>query len=99
MNGDLKQKWISALRSGEYKQARLCLFNGEGYCCLGVLCKIAGREVPMHSMDPADDVKEKNEYFWIDSIIGEGHRCNLVIKNDEMQRTFAEIADYIEAIL
>ena len=36
--------WVKALRSGEYEQCRARLFNGMGYCCLGVLCKVAGLE-------------------------------------------------------
>jgi hypothetical protein len=41
---DLFTKWLAALRSGEYKQAAGVLKNSEGYCCLGVLCEIAGLE-------------------------------------------------------
>lgn len=38
MNADVKREWVTALRSGEYKQAReqLCLPDG-AMCCLGVL--------------------------------------------------------------
>ncbi len=43
MNKELKDKWINALRSGNYKQGLGRLkYNGE-YCCLGVLCEISGR--------------------------------------------------------
>lgn len=47
MNEDLKQRWITALRSGEYKQAIGTLkdvTSGDpaGYCCLGVLVEISG---------------------------------------------------------
>lgn len=45
MNKELKQKWVAALRSGEYKQGKGKLLyheNGEtSYCCLGVLCEVA----------------------------------------------------------
>lgn len=35
------QKWVKALRSGEYSQGRDCLRNDENkYCCLGVLCDL-----------------------------------------------------------
>ena len=42
MNPEWKAKWLTALRSGEYKQCQGRLrhtdFNGEhSYCCLGVL--------------------------------------------------------------
>ena len=47
MNPEWKQKWIDALRSGEYKQGYKYLRQTEedgsiSYCCLGVLCDIAG---------------------------------------------------------
>lgn len=38
----LKKKWLEALRSGEYQQGEGHLFENDTYCCLGVLCKIAG---------------------------------------------------------
>ena len=30
--------WIDILRSGDYKQATGQLYDGVGYCCLGVYC-------------------------------------------------------------
>ena len=55
MNPEIKSKWLSALRSGEYEQARGGLMrimrrNFEtgkidvGFCCLGVLCDLASQE-------------------------------------------------------
>jgi hypothetical protein len=56
MDEKLKAKWVKALRSGKYKQAKdylkteIEVFDDEsgetsrneiGYCCLGVLCEIA----------------------------------------------------------
>jgi hypothetical protein len=36
------QKWINALRSGKYKQARGVLTDRDGgHCCLGVACELA----------------------------------------------------------
>ena len=44
MNKEIKEKWIAALRSGNYAQGdeALCWNNSEklSYCCLGVLCDI-----------------------------------------------------------
>lgn len=34
------EKWVVALRSGEYKQGQCALQNTIGYCCLGVACDI-----------------------------------------------------------
>ncbi len=43
--------WVKALRSGEYSQASQALvkniIDGEGYCCLGVLCDV----LPEYSRD------------------------------------------------
>ena len=40
MDAKLKALWLEALRSGNYKQTSNELFDGEGYCCLGVLCDV-----------------------------------------------------------
>lgn len=37
MKKRVKNKWLEALRSGEYKQCKNRLTNGRGFCCLGVL--------------------------------------------------------------
>lgn len=44
MNPEIKQKWLTALRSGDYTKGvtYLCA-NGE-YCCLGVLCDLHAKE-------------------------------------------------------
>ena len=44
MNEQVKQKWLSALRSGDYQQTRSYLRNEDGFCCLGVLCDLYGKE-------------------------------------------------------
>lgn len=36
----LKERWIDALYSGEYKQGHAYLCKGDEYCCLGVLFDI-----------------------------------------------------------
>lgn len=47
MKPELKSQWIEALRSGKYLQKRGALrkvsaSGSVGYCCLGVLCEVAG---------------------------------------------------------
>jgi len=44
MNPQIKQKWVSALRSGEYQQTQRYLRKEDGFCCLGVLCDLYGKE-------------------------------------------------------
>lgn len=41
MNEDIKERWVAALESGSYKQVDGMLSDGDGFCCLGVLCEIA----------------------------------------------------------
>lgn len=49
MNPEVKEKWLTALRSGDYAQGKgkLEKIDAEGqstYCCLGVLCDLAAKE-------------------------------------------------------
>ena len=44
MNAEVKEKWLNALRSGEYKQTRGNLKTDCGFCCLGVLCDLYSKE-------------------------------------------------------
>lgn len=44
MDIQVKDKWIEALRSGEYIQGKNKLHSQYGFCCLGVLCDIAEKE-------------------------------------------------------
>lgn len=40
MKAELKQRWLNALRSGNYQQGSGYLNRQERYCCLGVLCDV-----------------------------------------------------------
>lgn len=47
MKKDIKAKWVKALRSGQYKQAKEVLHRGGkngGFCCLGVLTDLYLKE-------------------------------------------------------
>lgn len=49
---EFKQKWIAALRSGEYAQCTEHLELDGGYCCLGVALKVQYPEADPET-DPA----------------------------------------------
>ncbi|UQD69243.1 hypothetical protein JEY40_24825 [Bradyrhizobium japonicum] len=88
MDANLKAKWVEALRSGEYKQIPMELHDREGgYCCLGVLCTVA--QIDMDDTGPAYRVLERIT----------GGYAPLVTLNDDKGKSFAEIADWIEANL
>lgn len=38
------QKWLDALRSGDYEQGKSALRSGDQYCCLGVACEVYRKE-------------------------------------------------------
>lgn len=42
MRKEIADKWVVALRSGEYKQGMGLLKKADKFCCLGVLCDISG---------------------------------------------------------
>lgn len=43
--GPNQLKWVEALESGEWKQCRALLQNGDRYCCLGVASVLAGARI------------------------------------------------------
>lgn len=44
MKKEFAHKWADALESGKFSQTKGTLFDGEGYCCLGVACVLAGKK-------------------------------------------------------
>ena len=42
---EMRQKWLDALRSGEYKQSISQLHSEDGFCCLGVACVVLKDEL------------------------------------------------------
>jgi hypothetical protein len=112
MNPEIKAMWVAALRSGDYKQGRELLKEGNQYCCLGVLCDLFKKEAKKKYsfMDlSADDSETPGPEVCIwaalpsdDPTVQIGRRRRLSRHNDgsgTKARTFAEIADAIEAQL
>lgn len=64
MNPEIKAKWVTALRSGEYQQGRVHLRDGDNnFCCLGVLCDIAVKErEPIFVQLVSDDIGRRYKY-------------------------------------
>jgi hypothetical protein len=113
MDAESKQKWIAALRSGDYKQARATLHHDGSYCCLGVWCAVNGYTVGEDSIIEDGDTKPYSGFL----VAPDGSRqdCELVVKSEaigvstEMQMdlatmndngaSFSDIADWIEAYI
>lgn len=102
MDAELKAKWITALRSGEYKQARGWLRRDDAFCCLGVLCDISGRgEWRGNQFNFPDDHRLGGlPVRWAKEIgVGQSAEAKLAAMNDARGASFCEIADWIEANL
>lgn len=55
MNKDIKDRWVAALESNEFKQGKEALRIGDEFCCLGVLSELAVRD---GVIDPAEVLPE-----------------------------------------
>lgn len=104
INKDELRIWIAALRSGEYQQAICYLQNSDGYCCLGVACRV---------LIPEDKLKVNEKGFlvgghpwdqphapqWLMDIndhFSKHHGGSLTVMNDSGKISFIEIADKLE---
>ena len=94
MLAELKHKWLVALRSGKYKQARQALYKPDekAYCCLGVLCRVAGLKIYVKD-DHVQGAKPGDDYEPLTRVLGlpKSMRVSLALKNDK-GATFEEIA-------
>ena len=100
MISDMKDKWLIALRSGDYVQTQGVLKDNQGFCCLGVILDIINPEnwIP-------DEVLTWDHWENEDSILPDfvrkdlhltpDNQCKLISMNDS-DCSFETIADWIE---
>lgn len=102
MPQSIKDKWVAALRSGEYKQGQrfLCDDTTGSYCCLGVLEVITDGEVERNSDGESRGLPTQEFYDRYDITGWEGTSEELWLMNDAVYggdpHTFDEIAGWIE---
>ena len=102
MKPDVKQAWLTALRSGDYQQGQGYLRQGDQYCCLGVLCDLYGKAVGPeweesgegYYMLNRDSVLPPKVQEWA-GIPGRPNPLCLTSLNDN-GTTFKELANIIE---
>lgn len=87
MNEEMKSKWVKALRSGQYKQARGRVKRDDSYCCIGVGALACGHEV--RDFTVTGHAAEKLS-------LTEEQITNLVRMNDSEEKSFRQIAAYIQ---
>ena len=110
MNKEVADKWIAALRSGEYQQTEGKLCGAGGFCCLGVLCDLYEKE----QCDTDDGWRDGRTHPPVKVVKwsgmqsdsppvrlkrGEGRSALLmpIVDVNDLGTPFSEIADMIEA--
>ena len=96
----VRKKWVAALRSGKYEQAKGQLRKGDAYCCLGVLCELAVKAKIISQYNDEEGVLPLKVKLWVglrnnEGGYGEGYRT-LATRNDSGHWSFKRIATLIE---
>jgi len=98
-SAELKSRWVAALRSGRYQQGKRRLSirhrNGrESNCCLGVLCRVAR----VRGWRDGAMLRDSDAGTDLAGQIGLGvhEEIELSLMNDNRNKSFREIADWIE---
>jgi hypothetical protein len=109
MNPEIKTKWLEALRSGRYAQTQALLRDTKGYCCLGVLCDIVDPDEWAQVEDCVEDPpvdcflhhgsKTMPDDFVLCGVDLRGVDADTLANLNDNGKSFAEIADFIEANL
>lgn len=94
MKKEVREKWVAALRSGDYNQGLERMVNeGGDYCCLGVLRQVCKLKPP-HQPDELTTIQR--DEVGLDVL----EQSILINMNDGMggldYHSFSEIADWIE---
>jgi hypothetical protein len=112
MKQEIKQRWIEALRSGEYKQGQGCLHNHNEntFCCLGVLCDLHAKETNTNWVDDPEE-GYTSDYLDNDASLPDKvlewsglerpnplitRTLSIAIYNDQKGYSFDQLADLIE---
>jgi hypothetical protein len=111
MNENAKA-WVAALRSGDYKQGREVLRDGDEFCCLGVACDLAvkaGLPIDVHNEYAVASYNENTGTLpnivrrWLGLTTDTGGYWDkaigsgsLAALNDDRGYDFEQIADVIE---
>ncbi len=100
---EFANKWLTALRSGEYVQGQGQLYSAvhNSYCCLGVAARIAGES--LKEMDGQTFITESFEGYPEELVnrnpddLEEPRFCTTLANlNDGGDYNFGSIADFIE---
>ena len=113
MPKELLDKFLATLRSGKVKQGESSLFDGQGYCCLGVLqavqsggkCEVSEYTGKFLGL-PSEEWCKKSGISWtggsdgFDPVISAGKHGEITASeaNDGLAWSFKKIADAFEKV-
>lgn len=109
MKKAIADKWVKALRSGDYKQGRGKLRHNGNFCCLGVLCNLHAQAHPKIAAQQGranwymgENTELPSEVmYWAGMNDASGYFDNktkdsLIDLNDAEGYSFVQIADVID---
>ena len=107
MEKNLKELWITALVSSEYKQGCELLHNPttNRFCCLGVLCEVIRKKDPQlkrltngsYSLNKKRSINSNFDDAMLRRTgLSHDDTTALIHLNDETDKSFEDIAYYIE---
>lgn len=92
-----KKKWIAALRSGKYSQSVGYLEDSDGYCCLGVACRIQHPKMKLYGDFINDFNFKRLRDVNVPKILkGNIDLPKILSEMNDNGHSFEEIADWIE---
>lgn len=83
--------WIDALKSDGYKQCQGQMYDGTGFCCLGVAKKVLTGQLPY--LTEEDLVLSHPHYKEVKNLLDLSQH-EFIMLNDFQGKSFSEIADY-----
>tara|TARA_Y100001968_G_C19392416_1_gene736362 strand:+ start:486 stop:794 length:309 start_codon:yes stop_codon:yes gene_type:complete len=95
MINEFMKKWAEALRSGEFKQTTGALKKGNqhsaSYCCLGVARELFPDKI---NKERGEGILDQESLAVLG--ISDDEQQTLIDMNDNENKSFKQIADYIE---
>ena len=95
-----KKTWIKALKSGKFEQADGALYDESknGYCCLGVACKIAGvkKSKLIDGSFIQDNHRELSDIKIPKMLLGQNDLTSELADMNDSGKSFKKIAKWIK---
>jgi len=104
MDKEIKDEWVAALRSGEYKQGQKVLCSrepdgdGERHCCAGVLCEVLVKRGILQKVVCLTPVRVYKYGKWIEETHSLSSKLCQLIKLPEPQLSYGGFTQTIYAL-